>query len=143
MKNHRLIYLSFLLFGQIAFGQKLDSTIYLTLLKADKEAFTNYAKSVGLTVELDSLSNTLFAKTKGILFSKPLADKGNDYYALNMMVSTLNKDNSESIVKNAQPVEGKKNTWIDDNYLYITWDLENPVSKEMWFRVLVYKRKQR
>ena len=55
--------------------------------------------------------------------------------------AVLNKENNKIILKNAKPFEGKKNTWLDNNYLYIEWDTENPYSKEMWYKVLIYSKK--
>lgn len=140
--NRRILLIIVLGFvGLVSFGQKFDSTIYLHLLKSDKTEFISYAKSVNMTIDFDSTSNTLFAKTKGILFSKPLKEEGNNYYSLSLIVSTLDKENNKTILKNANPVEGKKNTWIDNSYLYVEWDTENPYSKEMWYKVLIYSKK--
>jgi hypothetical protein len=36
----------------------------------------------------------------------------------------------------------KNGIWNDDKYLYKEWDAENPVTKEKWYKVLVYKRKK-
>jgi len=135
------VFLLFFAGGTISHAQKIDTVIYGHLLHSDKIEFTRYARSVGLKTDFDSLSNTLFAKTKGILFAKPLGDKGNEYYVLEMIVSTLDKANNKIIIKDAKPVEGKQKTWSDNKYLFIEWDLENPVSKEMWYKVLVYRRK--
>ena len=141
MKIRLFILVLLLVGGQISHAQKIDTVIYEHLLHSDKIEFTSYAQSVGLKTDFDSLSNTLFAKTKGILFSKPLGDKGNEYFVLEMIVSTLDKANNRLIIKDAKPVEGKQKTWSDTGYWYIEWDLENPVSKEMWYKVLVYRRK--
>lgn len=130
-------------FGQILHAQTLDTTIYAHLLTADKNEFITYAKSVGLTTDYDSTSQTLFAKTKGCLYAKPLGDKNNNqYYDLVLIVSTLNKENNKLIIKNATGDPNRKDTWTDDKYLYREWDMENPISKEMWYKVLVYKKKQ-
>jgi hypothetical protein len=59
-----------------------------------------------------------------------------------LIVSTLNKENNKLIFKKAIENPNKKGTWTDDKYLYREWDLENPVSKEMWYKVLVYKKKK-
>ena len=141
MINRITVLFLFLLAAQISFAQKIDTAVYRHLLNADKDEFTKYAQSAGLTTEFDSLSNTLFAKTQGLVFAKPLAEPGNEAYVLQMMVSTMDKENNKSILAGAKPIEEKKDTWYNDPYLYIEWDMENPISKEMWHRVLIYKRK--
>lgn len=130
-------------FAQISHAQTFDITTYAHLVTADKDEFIKYAKSVGLETNLDSASQTLFAKTKGCIYAKPLDDKNNNqYYDLVLIVSTLDKENNKLIFKNALADPAKTGFWDDDKYHYREWDLENPISKEMWYKVLVYKRKQ-
>lgn len=141
-KNLLLLMLS-MLFEQILFAQTFDTTTYLHLVKADKDEFVNYAKSVGMTTDFDTASQSLFARTKGCLYTKPLGDKNNnEYYDLVLIVSTQNKENNKLILRNAIEMQNKKGFWTDDQYLYREWDLENPISKEMWYKVLVYKKKK-
>ena len=132
-----------LLVGQNLFAQTFDTTTYLHLVKADKDEFILYAKAVGLTIATDTASQTLFAKTKGCLYAKPLGDKNNnEYYDLVLIVSTLDKKNNKLILQNAKENSEKKGTWTDSQYLYMEWDLENVYSKEMWYKILVYKKKK-
>ena len=73
--------------GQSLFAQTFDTTTYSHLVKADKDEFISYAKPVGLTTVIDTASQTLFAKTKGCLYTKPLSDKNNnEYYDLILIV---------------------------------------------------------
>jgi hypothetical protein len=137
------IFILLIFFGQLLYAQTLDTTTYFQLVNADKGKFINYAKSVGLTIDIDTASQSLFAKTKGCLYVKPLGGKNNnEHYDLVLIVSTLNKENNKLILKNAVENPNKKGTWTDDKYLYIEWDLENPMSKEVWYKVLVYKKKK-
>jgi hypothetical protein len=137
------IFILLIFFGQLLHAQTFDTTTYFHLVNADKDKFITYAKSVGLTTEIDTASQSLFAKTKGCLYVKPLGDKNNNAnYDLVLIVSTLNKENNKLILKNAIENPNKKGTWTDDKHLYIEWDLENPMSKEMWYKVLVYKKKK-
>jgi|GEM_PF-6461355 len=143
MAKHFLLLPFFFLLGQMVFAQALDTATYSHLLKADKEEFLNYAKSIGLTTVFDTASQSLFARTKGLLYSKPLGDKNNNqYYDLVLIVSTQNKDNNKLILRDAKEVPEKKGVWTDSQYLYREWDTENPISKEMWYKVLVYKKKE-
>ena len=141
ISKYILFLLSSFIFNQLAFGQKLDRNIYFNFVKADSSEFIKYAQQIGFTTEYDITSKVLFAKTKGFVFGKPLAETGNASYVLTLVVSTLDKENNKIILQNAKPVESKKDTWIDDKYLYIEWDLENPISKEMWYKVLIYRHK--
>jgi hypothetical protein len=130
-------------FGQFLFAQTFDTTTYSHLVKADKDEFLNYARSVGLTTDYDTASASLFAKTKGCLYTKPLGDKNNnEYYDLVLIVSTQNKENNKLILRDAKEMQDKKGFWIDNLYMYREWDMENPYSKEMWYKVLVYKKKK-
>lgn len=144
MKNViRFIYSILILFLiQNSVAQVFNKADYLHLLKADKSEFIAYAKSVGLTTDMDEASETLFATTKGCVFGKPLGNKNNnEYYDLVLLVSTLDKNNNKLILGKAKESSEKKGTWMDDEYLYIEWDMENPNTKEMWYKILVYKRK--
>ena len=133
----------FVFVGQSLFAQTFDTTTYSHLVKADKDEFISFAKSVGLTTVTDTASQTLFAKTQGCLYAKPLGDKNNnEFYDLVLIVSTLDKKNNKLILKNAAESSEKKGTWTDNQYLYMEWDLENPASKEMWYKVIVYKKKK-
>ena len=124
-------------------AQSFDTTTYSHLVKADKNEFIRYARSAGLATEIDTTSQSLFAKTKGCLYTKPLGDKNNnEYYDLVLIVSTLDKANNKLILKNAKENPERKGTWTDNEYLYMEWDSENPISKETWYKVLVYKRKK-
>lgn len=143
MTKQLSIFIFLILSGLILHAQAFNITTYTHLVNADKDEFITYAKSVGLTNEIDTASQSLFAKTKGCLYVKPLGNKNNnEYYDLVLIVSTLDKENNKMILKNAIENPNKKGTWTDDKYLYIEWDLENPVSKEMWYKVLVYKKKK-
>jgi len=124
-------------------AQAFDSATYSYLVKAEKDEFINYANSVGLTTVIDTLSQSLFAKKKGCLYMKPLSGKNNnEFYELVLIVSTLNKENNKLILKDAVEDPNKKGTWTDTKYVYMEWDMENPISKEMWYKVLVYKKKK-
>ena len=143
MTKSFLTILLFILAAQSLLAQTFDTTIYSHLVKADKDEFISFAKSVGFTIVTDTASQTLFAKTKGCLYAKPFGDKNNnEYYDLVLIVSTLDKKNNKLILKNATENPEKKGTWTDNQYLYMEWDLENPISKEMWYKVLVYKKKK-
>jgi len=142
MKKQFSIFILLIFSGLVLHAQAFDTTTYIHLVNADKDEFVTYAKSVGLTTEIDTASQSLFAKTKGCLYMKPLGNKNNnEYYDLVLIVSTLDKENNKLILKNAIENPNKKGTWTDDKYLYMEWDLENPISKEMWYKVLVYKKK--
>jgi|ERR1035437_1665812 hypothetical protein len=143
MTKNLLALILFLLFGQLLLAQTFDTTTYSHLVKADKDEFLSYAKSVGMTTDFDTASQSLFAKTKGCLYTKPLGDKNNnEYYDLVLIVSTQNKDNNILILRDAKELPDKKGFWTDNQYLYREWDMENPISKEMWYKVLVYKKKK-
>jgi len=123
-------------------AQSLDTITFRHLLKADKEEFLSYAKSARLVTSYDTLAETLFAKTEDCLYAKPTGTKNdNENYALALIVSTRNKDNNKLILKNASEVPNQKGFWADNEYLYAEWDMENPISKVMWYKVLIYKRK--
>lgn len=129
--------------SQMLFAQTIDTTTYSHLVKAGKDEFLSYARSVGLTTEIDTVSQSLFAKTKGCLYVKPLGNQNNnEYYDLVLIVSTQNKENNKLILRNTKENPDKKGFWTDDQYLYREWDMENPASKEMWYKVLVYKKKK-
>ena len=102
MKVKILFILSFVLYGQISYGQKLDTTVYLNFLRVDKIEFVTYAKSIGYKTSYDSTTNSLFAGVHGILFTKPVADTGNEDYYLHLIVSTLDKGNNKLILKNTK-----------------------------------------
>ena len=126
---------------QFSFAQAFDKLTYLKLLKANKEEFVTYAKSSGFTTELDRTSQTIFARKKGCVYGKSLGDKNNnESYDLIMFVSTLDKNNNKLILKNAKETE-EKGTWIEGKYLYIEWEMQNPISNEMWYKVLIYRKK--
>jgi hypothetical protein len=139
MVNRILVALLLLIFRQVSYAQIIDTTVYKHLLHADKIEFKRYAESVGLQTNFDSLSNMLFAKKPGLVYGKPLIE-GSQSYVLEMIVSTQDKANNKSVIQDAKPVEGKPGTWYSNDYLYMEWDLENPISKEMWYKVLIYKR---
>ncbi|MBB4800047.1 hypothetical protein HNP37_000086 [Flavobacterium nitrogenifigens] len=131
-----------IVFAQNFYSQSFDKKTYEKLLKSDKIEFVEYAKSVGLTIETDSISESIFAKRKGCLYLKPTGTKNdNEYYELALIVSTLNKENNKLILENAKENPETKGVWTDNEYLYREWDMENPISKEMWYKVLIYKRK--
>ncbi|MFT3935931.1 MAG: hypothetical protein QM726_20040 [Chitinophagaceae bacterium] len=143
MTKNLLVLSLLMLFGQVLSAQTFDTTTYMHLVQADKEEFVNYAKSIGMTTDFDTASQSLFAKTKGCLYTKPLGDKNNnEYYDLVLIVSTQNKENNKLILRDAKEMQDKKGFWTDTQYLYREWDLENPISKEMWYKVLVYKKKK-
>ena len=143
MKKQFLIFILLLVFGQLLYAQAFDTITYSHLVKADKDEFITYAKSVGLTTVIDTVSQSLIAKRKGCLYIKPFGDKNNnEYYGLVLIVSTLSKENNKLILKNAIEEPTKKGTWNDTEYLYMEWDSENTMSNEMWYKVLVYKKKK-
>src|SRR5690242_4192836 len=110
-KQFSLLILLFV-FGQILHDQTFDTTTYAHLLIADKDEFIAYAKSVSLTIDFDTTSQTLFAKTNGCIYTKPLSEKNNnEYYDLVLIVSTSNKGNNKLILKNATADPNKKGTW--------------------------------
>lgn len=138
----KLILFLILVLTQNLCAQSFDKKTYEKLLKLDKIKFVKYAKSVGLTVENDSISESIFAKNAGCLYIKPTGAKNdNQYYQLALIVSTQNKENNKLILENAKESPEKQGFWTDNEYLYREWDMENPISKEMWYKVLVYKRK--
>jgi len=141
MRNKLLPLVLLLFAGQNLLAQTLDTAIFSHLLNAGKDDFISYANSKGLSTSLDTAAEVLFAKTKGCIYAKPLGTKNNNqFYDLVLIVSTQDKANNKLIIKNA--AEGpKKGTWTDDHYLYYEWDTPNPVSNEMWYKVLVYKKK--
>ena len=89
MIKNLLAFISIMLCGQFLFAQTFDTATYFHLVKADKDEFLNYAKSAGMTTDFGTASQSLFAKTKGCLYTKPLGDKNNnEYYDLVLIVST-------------------------------------------------------
>lgn len=144
MKNKMktLITVILIVFLQNLYSQTFDKTIYEKLLKSDKIEFVKHAKSVSLTIETDSISESIFAKKADCLFIKPTGSKNdNQYYQLVLIVSTQNKENNKIILENAKENPEKKGVWTENEYLYRELDMENPISKEMWNRILIYKRK--
>ena len=143
MKKTFFTFLLFLFANNYLSAQKFDTKTYSDLVKANKEEFVTIAGAAGLKTDFDETSKVLFAGSKECLYSKPLSDtSNNEYYDLVLIVSTLDKTNNKLILKNAQENAEKKGTWTDSNYLYIEWDMENPQTKEMWHRVLIYKKKK-
>jgi len=101
MKIQTLITFIIIAFFQNLYSQKFDKKTFEKLLKSDKTEFVQYAKSIGLIVETDSISESIFAKTKGCLYIKPTGTKNNNqYYELSLVVSTQNKDNNKIILEN-------------------------------------------
>src|SRR5438105_1916556 len=101
IKQFLLFSLTFV-FVQILHAQTFDTTIYSHLVAADSNAFITYAKSFGLNTAYDKASKTLFAKTKGWVYTKPLDGKSNNRYCdLVLIISTLNKEDKKLILKNA------------------------------------------
>jgi hypothetical protein len=142
MKNI-FISLLFLSLGNVLCAQTLEVKTYSKLVKADKDDFISFAKSSGFETDFDETSQTLFAATKGCIYAKPIGEKNNnEYFDLVLIVSTLDKENNKLILKNAIENTEKKGTWTDDKYLYKEWDMENPNTKEVWYKVLVYKKKK-
>jgi hypothetical protein len=142
MGRQFFISIVFTLFGHFVFAQAFDTTTYLHLVNADKNEFIDYAGSVGLTIAVDTVSQSIIAKRKGCIYLKPYGDKNNnEYYDLALIVSTLNKENNKLILKNAIEDPAKKGTWHDSTYLYVEWDAENTISNEMWYKVVVYRKK--
>lgn len=142
MKKTFLSLLLLLFVGQHLIAQTFDITTFSHLVNADKDEFISYAKSVGLTTDFDATSQTLFATKKGCVYGKPLSDKNNnEYYDLVLVVSTLDKENNRLVLKNAKENSEKKGIWTDNQYLYREWDMENPETKEMWYKIFVYKKK--
>ena len=131
-----------ILCGQSLRAQSLDIVIFRHLLTADKEEFLTYAKSARFITSYDTVSETLFANTEDCLYAKPTGTKNdNENYALVLIVSTRNKDNNKLILKNAREAPNQKGFWTDNEYLYGELDMENPISKVMWYKVLIYKKK--
>ena len=58
MKKQFALFNLLFVFGQILHAQTLDITTYAHLVTADKNEFIVYAKSVGLTTDLDTTSQT-------------------------------------------------------------------------------------
>ena len=142
MAKHLFIFIVCTVFTQFLYAQAFDTTTYSHLVEANKDEFIQYARSAGLTIVIDTLSQSVIAKRKGCLYIKPYGDKNNnEYYNLALMVSTLNKENNNLILKNALEDPAKKGTWNDSRYLYMEWDAENTMSNEMWYKVLVYRKK--
>ncbi|CAM4152941.1 MULTISPECIES: hypothetical protein [Flavobacterium] len=142
MKIQTSITIILIVLVQNLYSQTFDKPTYERLLKSDKIEFVKYAKSVGLTIETDSISESIFAKKAGCLFIKPTGTKNdNQYYQLDLIVSTQNKENNKIILENAKENPEKKGVWTDNEYLYREWDMENPMSKEMWYKILIYKIK--
>ena len=142
MAKHLFIFIVCTVFTQFLYAQAFDTTTYSHLVEANKDEFIQYARSAGLTIVIDTLSQSVIAKRKGCLYIKPYGDKNNnEYYNLALMVSTLNKENNNLILKNALEDPAKKGTWNDSRYLYMEWDAENTMSNEMWYKVAVYKKK--
>jgi hypothetical protein len=143
MKRLSLLIILSVFLGQELSAQAFDATVYSHLVRADPNEFIKYAKSVGLTTVFDSTSKTLFANTKGCLYTKPLGDKfTNENYVLVLIVSTLDKENNKLILKNAKENPYKKGNWMDKEYVYFELDWEDPISKEMHYKVFVSKRKK-
>jgi hypothetical protein len=143
MVKQTLLLVISLVLGQSIFAQGFDTTTYRRLLDAGKDDFVSVAKAAGLDTAYDTASQTLFAKTKGCIYTKPLGDKNNnENYDLALIVSTLNKENNKLILANATEAPNKKGTWTDPKHLYLEWDTENPVSKEKWYKVIVYRKKR-
>ncbi|WJS96507.1 hypothetical protein NYQ10_08595 [Flavobacterium johnsoniae] len=131
-----------IVFAQNLHSQSFDKKTYEKLLKLDKVEFVKYAESVGLRIEIDSISESIFAQSKGCLYIKPTGNKNdNQYYKLALIISTQNKENNKIILESARENPETKGVWTDNEYLYREWDMENPISKEMWYKVLIYKRK--
>lgn len=128
----------FLFFGLQSFGQTLDTIIYRQLFESKYVDFIDIAKSHGYSTSIDTVNNFLTAKTNGVIFFKEKPDTGTTEYRLDMIVSTLNKENNKLILKNAKLIDEKANMWQDDKYLYREWDVENVYTKVMWYKVLVY-----
>ncbi len=142
MKIKTLITVMLIVFFQNLYSQTLDKTTYEQLLKSDKIEFVKISKSVGLKIETDSISESIFAKKAGCLFIKPTGTKNdNQYYQLVLIISTQNKENNKIILESAKENPEKKGVWTDNEYLYREWDMENPMSKEMWYKILIYKKK--
>ena len=142
MAKHLFIFIVCTVFTQFLYAQAFDTTTYSHLVEANKDEFIQYARSAGLTIVIDTVSQSVIAKRKGCLYIKPYGDKNNnEYYNLALMVSTLNKENNNLILKNALEDPAKKGTWNDSRYLYMEWDAENTMSNEMWYKVAVYKKK--
>lgn len=75
------------------------------------------------------------------MFIKPTGSKNdNQYYQLVLIVSTQNKENNKIILENAKENPEKKGVWTENEYLYRELDMENPISKEMCNKILIYKR---
>lgn len=142
MSKQFFISLVFTAFGQFAFSQAFDTTTYAHLVSADKNEFINYAESAGLTIVVDTVSQSIIAKRKGCIYIKPYSNKNNnEYYDLALIISTLNKENNKLILRNAVEDPAKKGTWNNSKYLYMEWDAENTMSAEMWYKVAVYRKK--
>ena len=142
MIKHFFIFILCTVFSQFLYAQAFDTTIYFRLVEANKDEFIKYAPSVGLTIVIDTVSQSVIAKRKGCLYIKPYGDKNNnEYYDLALIVSTLSKENNKLILKNAVEDPAKKGTWNDRSYLYMEWDSENTMSNEMWYKVVVYRKK--
>ena len=130
-----------LLLCHLASAQKFNRKNYLDLMDADSTSFVEYAQQKGFVTNYDLKSKSLFAKSKGFVFTKPLVENGNEAYTLTLIISTISKQNNRVILKDAKPLTGKKDMWSDDSYVYLEWEKQDPISKQTWYRVFVYKRK--
>src|SRR6187402_2115658 len=109
MKIKTLVTLITIVFVQNSYSQSFDKATYERLVKSDKIEFVKYAKSVDLTIETDSMSESIFAKKEGCLYIKPSRTKNdNKYYQLVLIVSTQNRENNKIILENAKDNENKK-----------------------------------
>ena len=141
MQRYFLIFI-FIIIGQFAHAQSIDTTIYLTLVKSDIDNFESISKTAGFVTSFDTTSQTMLASKKGLVYAKPIGDKNdNAYYKLALIVSTQNKENNKLILRNAKEKPNKKGTWVDDEYMYIEWDMKNPISDEIWYKLIIYKKK--
>jgi len=102
---------------QTALGQQIDTTIYRHLLEANHQEFINYSKSIGLETSVDSMTNLLTAKKKGMIFFKQISDTSKTEYKLEMIVSSLDKENNKTILRNAKIIDSKADMWRRKIYL--------------------------
>ena len=143
MKNQLWLFTSIMLAIDISQAQTIDTTLCFSLIKSDPTEFIQYTKSAGFKVDTEATTQMLFAKRKGVLYAKPLDNKNdNANYKLQLVISTLNKENSSLILRNAKELDTKNDIhiWVDNEYMYYELSMMNPISNELWYKIMVYKK---
>jgi hypothetical protein len=132
-----------MLLAQGLAAQGFDYQTYLTLLETKQSDFITVAEKAGLKTEIDDNAKLIFAKIKGVVYLIPTDGKGgNEFYDFVFGFSTLDKANNAIVFQNAEEIQ--PSVWLskDQQYMYREMDMENPYSKEMWYKIFVYKKKK-